>query len=356
MDIVLTAGFDKGVFCNGLQQNIVFLAELLKDIGHEPILCLNHDLDKSIDAPENIMTINRKDLIKLNNIDYVLQTGWVVENVLIDKLKEIHPKLKNIHIHYGNRMLADIEQAPRDNICVGNHGVDEVWISPHYEISTQYFKTFYNTQKVFILPYIWSPKYVQAHERIWNTAGESCYYNPGRPKNIAIVEPNLNITKSCIPAIMAAEELLNFEEDSFDKLIVYCSAKMAKKRYFRSLMWCLNLAKKNKIYFDSRQKISKVFAKECSIVLSHQLLNALNYTYLEALYFNIPVVHNSEYIKEAGYYYADYNTQDAAAALKSAISFHDKNLDQYKEEAAKVLWRYSPENPLVKERYRKLFA
>ena len=33
-----------------------------------------------------------------------------------------------------------------------------------------------------------------------------------------------------------------------------------------------------------------------------------------------------------------------------------KNLDQYKEEAAKVLWRYSPENPLVKERYRKLFA
>ena len=90
--------------------------------------------------------------------------------------------------------------------------------------------------------------------------------------------------------------------------------------------------------------------------MSHQLLNALNYTYLEALYFNIPLVHNSEYIKDAGYYYPDYDTILGAKALHEALTYHDKNLNDYQTRAQRVIDRYSPNNPLVIERYKKLFV
>lgn len=355
MNIVLTASFDKGIFCNGLQQNIVFLAEMLQDMGYDPVICINHEKSKCIDAPNNLLIIDENDLINLENIDYLLQTGWVVGNKVVDHLKIKNKGMQNVHVHYGNRMLADVEQASWDTISVGNYSIDQVWISPHYEISLNYFKTFYHTEKVFVLPYIWSPKYIQVHEMIWNKAGFSCKYNPQDSKNIAIVEPNLNMTKSCVPAIMLVEEYYNNYPQVFDKMNVYCSSNLSGKKYFRSLMWGLNLIKDQKVSFDGRQKISKIFSQESNVVVSHQLLNALNYTYLEALYFNIPLVHNSEYIKEAGYYYPDYDTKTGAKALNDALSFHDSNLEKYEKIAKRIIDRYSPNNEQVRKKYKDLF-
>ena len=142
MNIVLTATFDKGIFCNGLQQNIIFLAEMLEKMGYNTIVCLSHTRAESKDCPEDLNVIERHELIGLKDIDYLLQTGWVVDNKIVDAMKSVNPKMQNVHIHYGNRMLADIEQADRDTVSVGNYRVDQAWISPHYELSTNYFKTF----------------------------------------------------------------------------------------------------------------------------------------------------------------------------------------------------------------------
>ena len=118
----------------------------------------------------------------------------------------------------------------------------------------------------------------------------------------------------------------------------------------------MDITKNKKIYFASRKKVSIVFSQEAIIVVSHQLLNALNYTYFEALHFNIPLVHNSEYIESAGYYYPDYDTKKGGKALYEALTFHDNNLESYKENASKVIFKYSPKNPEVINRYKKLFS
>lgn len=356
MNILLTASFEKGLFCNGLQQNIVFLAELIKDLGHEPIIALSHSIDKCVDPPEDILLIEHGEIKDLGHVDYLLQTGWVVSKSYIDLLKNKNPNCKNIHIHYGNRLLADVEQSKWDNTCIDAYRVDEVWVSPHYEFSFSYFRTYYKTQKVFELPYIWDDKYIKIHESILNKDGKTCQYNPQSKKNIGVLEPNLNMTKNCIPSIFIANELMNQSEDLFHKMMVYCSSSIRDKKYFRSLMWNLDIVKKGRITFADRKKVSLIFATESNVIISHQLLNALNYTYLEALYFNIPLIHNSEYIKSAGYYYPDYEIQLGAKALHEALTCHDKNLDRYKESAQEVLYRYSPKNPLVKDRYRDLFV
>jgi len=356
MNILLTASFDKGLFCNGLQQNIVFLAELIADMGHTPFIVVNHEIDDCVDPPSNIIILEENEIKDLGRIDYILQTGWVIKDKDVELLKKANSKCKNVHIHYGNRLLADVEQCKRDNMCIPAQGADEIWVSPHYEFSFNYFKTYYKTQKVFELPYIWKPFYIDLHAQIWERAGHSCKYDPGREKNIAIVEPNLNMTKNCIPSVFIVEQLMAEHKDLFGKLAVYCSSSIVNKRYFRSLMWELDVTKKGKISFADRKKIANIFAKDANIVVSHQLLNALNYTYLEALHFNIPLVHNSEYIKDAGYYYPGYDTILGAKALHQALTCHDQNLDQYQEKAQQVIYRYSPDNPLVVDKYRKLFV
>jgi len=58
MNILLTANYKNGLFSNGLQQNIVFLAELLKGIGFTPIIAINHKIEEcSIDSHSIISII-----------------------------------------------------------------------------------------------------------------------------------------------------------------------------------------------------------------------------------------------------------------------------------------------------------
>lgn len=355
MNILLTASFDKGIFTNGLQQNIIFIAEMLIEIGLNVTISVNHDVDKSIDPPNDILIINQDKVIECN-FDFVLNTSWMLSDKVINILKRKNKKLKNIHIHYGNKMMADIEQCRTDNSCLGTFMVDEIWISPHYKNSISYLKTLYNNEKVFILPYIWSSKYIDLHEKIWNKAGKSCKYNSSREKNIAIIEPNLNMTKNCIPSIMIAESLFKDSPNDFGKVSVYCSNGIKEKKYFRSLMWNLDLTKNKRIFFETRRNFSQIFSSECSFIISHQLMNGLNYTYLEAFHLNIPVIHNSPYVQNCGYYYPDYNIEIGSKQLKNALESHEDNLDVYHQNAKEIISRYSPQNPEVIKLYEKLFG
>lgn len=352
--VALTASFDKGLFCNGLNQNIVFLAELLQDMGHECSLIINHDPEKSKDAPDNLPIVHRDSLSDQDPFDFVLQTAWVLRMEDTDIIKDKNPNNINVHVHYGNRLLADVEQCKWDTFPCGQYRIDEVWVSPHYEFSVPYFKTFYKTSRVSILPYIWSPKYVKLHNEIFAAAGNDCFYDPTAVKNIAIVEPNLNMTKNCLPSILIVEEMARHSPELLSLLRVYCSSVVCEKKYFRALMWDLDIVKNGKVSFQGRKLLSSIFREQANVVVSHQLLNGLNYTYLEAFYFNIPLVHNSEYIKDAGYYYPDYDVSAGADQLVKALTEHDSSAEEYHYKAQKVLWRYSPDNPSVRHKYRRL--
>ena len=356
MKILLTASFKNGIFCNGLQQNIITLAELIKDLDHEPLIVVNHKIDECKDPPLDILIMEEHEIKDQEDIDICLQTGWVISNKDIDSLNTKNKNFKNIHIHYGNRLLADIEQSSWHNRCIPNYKVDEVWISPHYNFSRQYFKSFYNNKNVKILPYIWSDKYIKEQESILNQQGLSAFYKKGSEKNIGILEPNLNMTKHCLPSILICEELYNNKKNLFEKLNVYCCSRILDKKYFRSLMWETNIQKDQKVMFHYRKNISEIFAKESNVIVSNQLLNGLNYTYLEAIYFNLPLIHNSEFIKDFGYFYENYNTIDGAKQLSNAIIFHDENLEEYQTKNKVLLNKYSPKNKDNIENYKILFS
>ena len=59
MDILLTATLNRSLFVNGLNQNIIFLAEMLKDMGHNISICVNHDVEDCIDPPLNVLIMKQ---------------------------------------------------------------------------------------------------------------------------------------------------------------------------------------------------------------------------------------------------------------------------------------------------------
>ena len=345
MNILLTATFNRSLFVNGLNQNIVFLAEMLKDMGYNVSICVNHDVEECQDPPLDILIMEEHEIGDYE-FDYILQTGSLLKKETIDIAKSKNPRCKHVHVHYGNRLMTDVELCDStDKMALNTHKVDEVWVSPHYSFSIPYLQIFYRTQKVFIVPYIWSPKYMK----------ESLRYKPGTDKNIGVMEPNLNMTKNCLMPIYLIEKVFREEPDLINQMQVHCSARFRDKLYFRTLMSDLNLVSKGKSYFGARIPMEQIF-KLSNVIVSHQLLNSLNYVYLECLYLDIPLIHNSEDIKDAGYFYPEYDLNIGAQKLKEALKFHDENLESYRLKARKVFDRYSPDNEYVREQYSKLFS
>ena len=80
MNILLTASYKNGIFCNGLQQNIVFLAELFKDIGFDPIIAIDHSIDECKDPPTNILIVEKHEIIEYcKNLHAVFHSSWDID-------------------------------------------------------------------------------------------------------------------------------------------------------------------------------------------------------------------------------------------------------------------------------------
>jgi hypothetical protein len=66
------------------------------------------------------------------------------------------------------------------------------------------------------------------------------------------------------------------------------------------------------------------------IIVCHQFYTSLNYLYYEALSFGFPLVHNSNELKNYGYYYEDDDLFGCVEAVLRAYKTHNKTF-QYIE-------------------------
>jgi hypothetical protein len=94
-------------------------------------------------------------------------------------------------------------------------------------------------------------------------------------------------------------------------------------------------------------------------VVSHQWNNDQNYSYLDALYGNYPLIHNSRWLWDnfsAGYYYPDFDAAQAGQQIVGAWASHDENLQDYKARSKAVFDAVSPLNQHNIKVYSDLLA
>jgi hypothetical protein len=240
---------------------------------------------------------------------------------------------------------------------------DEIWYVPQqHMVNSGLYRTLYRTEAIPV-PFIWSEKFLfESVAEIHKGFKDGKYkkdwqYEVGKDKKIlGIMEPNLNIVKFCLIPTMIAEECYRGEigKEHIEKLRITNSGNIKENKEFLSMIGTFDLYKDGKVSAESRYQTAYMLTQHLDVLICHQVLNPLNYLYLDAVYLGYPILHNAPMVKDLGYYYEGSDTYSAAKKLDYILTQHDKDIKGYNERNDVVLQRYHIENTDVIKTYDRL--
>jgi hypothetical protein len=374
MNIGITVGLNKeyeSLWINGIKLNILNLAKVLLQIDNYNVYIL--DTSSSLDDLTKVSwDYNKYKTYKFNEkkyeMDVIFMVGTALTKPILNDIKLKNPNAKIVKYHCGNNYIIDMERvifnrADENAAPSWEDGHDETWYVPQQEYhNKEYYEVIYrqDSDKVKVVPFIWDSEQLDIMvETLKEEKKKLPYYIPNldsSTKRITIMEPNMNVVKySLIPILIADKVLRDDGRNSFNKVTVGSGNVILKNNYFKRMLLYLDLVKQEpKIKFVPRYPVTSFLSLETDIVVSHQWGNPLNYAYLDALYFGFPLVHNSYFLKDVGYYYPDFKINDGAKMLKKALYEHDNNIDVYNLKSNYTLQRYKATNQYLIETYRML--
>jgi len=372
----------ESLWINGIKLNALFLCNVLNKTGHTVTI---------VDTGKHVKEINsttvRWDLDKFptekwstahRNIDLLIMLGTSFDEESIINWKSGKLGRKAIKYHCGNNYVIDMERSifpkknPREmgSAAYQRECIDEVWFVPQQGLQNRsYYSVIYNLpkEKVIPVPFIWDPCFldeeIEKYQEMLTLSKDISshgipIYRPGRDKQnlkFCVMEPNLNVVKFNMLPIMIVEQWKR-DGNKMDSLNLMSSKALIKNSYWKSIVTKLDLTTPGntdlRVY--GRLPVVATLAKYADIIVSHQWQNPLNYAYLDILYLNFPLVHNAEMIKDAGYYYEDFDVHEGYEKLKEAIEQHDFNLEAYRDRSEAVMERYTVFNDGLVDTYTKL--
>ena len=331
-------------FNNGCNQQGIFVYETINNIPeYECYIIVSSD-----DNFLNFRTMNLfKNYDQLKTLDIIIfLSGHITNENILKRLTSYGIRMVtyncgNYYYIYQEEIIFDTHEMIKDDVSKGNtyKYFDEYWCIPNYTTDKYFYETLYNL-KFRTVPYVWNNTELKDYTDI--------FYDPSTAtsdvKHILILEPNVQITKTCLTPLLICERLY---KSGFTDIHVMVLCK-PKTTAFKIFVESLEIFKVGKVelyprlkYFDIIRQL-KTRRYDFYIVSNHRD-NALNFLHLETLYLGYPLIHNCEYYKKAGYYYK--NIKEAADQLLFSIKSHKNNQGSYKEETKKILYKFSPNNP-----------
>ena len=356
----------ESIWTNGIKQNVLMLTRLLKNSSNNYEVTLLNTIE--VDWTERPSYLNGIDIRTFKDsfmeMDMIIVMGAQISNDDIKKFKESGNK-KVVSYKCGNNYVITMEnilfkEDDPGKIHQFEDSYDEVWYIPQQdEVNRGYYHTLYRTNSL-IVPFIWHNQYLlealtDIEKGFQSGQFKKDYrYSIGKEKKrIGVMEPNLNIVKFALIPTMITEESYRGEigKKHIEKLMLTNSEKIGKNKEFLGMVSTFDLYKDNKITSESRYQTAFILSQHIDVLLCHQILNPLNYIYLDAAYMGYPVLHNAPMCKDLGYYYEGSDTVDGAAKLDYILTEHDKNIDAYNDRNDKVLMRYYADNPKLVKTY-----
>ena len=341
-------------FSNGLNYNCLLWYHFLEECGYIPYILTHNSEGKTeelmITKNENRYRCINYDLNNLTNIDslYLYKELKVIyycgfySNLLLNYSKS----KKHVYIMMGNEYKVGVQSIiDKTKNSISCLDYDEIWISPQFEFSKDYLEITYKT-KVVVCPYVWEPWLIDKYDTKNKTK------KLGNTIDVAIMEPNINYGKTCLIPISICEA----NEELINSVYVFGGKKLAKNKFMMEFMHNRKLSNAKKISFEDRIALPTIVSR-CNVVVSCNEDWDLNYVFLECFYLGIPLIHNSTYLKDYGYYYDDLQisqTKDLFNKIKTEF-----NKEEYIEKHKDVLHKYSIYNrenqKWIKDRNELLF-
>lgn len=350
MKIGITIDLRSGLFANGVTQNAIYIANMMKKIGNEVYL-INNDTNDLEDIREiKVVTIQDSFNIKF---DLLIQAGFAMHQWIMDKYVSKNNSVKLVAYECGNKLIMDMESMlfkDSDKFVVLDRAVpDQIWSIPQHEDTALNYFSFVNKQeKVTVVPFIWEPL---AIEDLMQELG-GVEYTKRDIKSIGVLEPNTSVMKNILIPTVALEKYYSTNKD-IEKVVFFSAEKLKKNNTFMDLMSMTDLAKDQKLFVNPRNTIVYALNSLVDVVFSWQWENNLNYLWIDVAWMGWPVVHNGSLCQDIGYYYDGFNVEESLIQLKKAIENHN-NDNEYISRNREIIKRYTHKNQKLKEQYAKL--
>jgi hypothetical protein len=232
---------------------------------------------------------------------------------------------------------------------------DEVWQLPKDARFNAFMRGIYRCP-VQTAPYLWAPAFIDEMLPGIVEQGGHFGYVPGalaRPIP-SIFEPNISPIKMGIIPFMICEAINRADPALIEHLNYLNGTHMASHPTFFHLVSSSSLYTNKKMTITARDFFALVMARGSNMVISHQIDCPQNYAYLDAIYGNYPLIHNSPMFDSVGYYYPDSNVDIGIEQYRTAIAEHDHNLEFHQRRNAAMIESVSPLNRQNRDAYARL--
>lgn len=335
------------VWENGLVQNVAFLAQALRALPFvEAVLLL--DCGDGTPLPPEFLALLPGCLVcrpaDVDALDLAIEMGGGLDVAWIDRMRARGTRVVCYAAGQPHVSLAEPQLFGKPGYFARADRCDEVWLLPKDEVHAPMMRTLHRCP-VRIAPYLWSPQFAQRRQAELAQTGIPSGWRapePGTGWRVGIFEPNISVVKACPIPMLACDLAYRQEPAAVQHLLVYNSAHLVGHRTMLHLANSLNLVREHRATFLGRHDIVSALATQVDAVVSHQWGNEQNYLHLDTLHAGHPLVHNSPWLAEAGYYYPGFEAGAAARRLLQAVAHHEEDLPSYSHHARRVLDRLHP--------------
>jgi hypothetical protein len=360
ISVITRAG--QNIWENGLGQNVVFLARLFQqlpfvgsvvliDVGDQQVMPAQVDLDA---LGLRLMRAHEA----TDEVDVIIEMAGALDPQWL-ALQRARGK-KVVYYCAGQPYAALIEPSvfgkpghfSRPDRC------DEIWLLPEYQAFASFQRVLHRCP-VRVVPYLWHPQFLQ--QRIAEVAqlGHRFGWQAGVQRaglRVAIFEPNVSVAKTSSISMLACDEAYRADPGSVAMMNVLNTLHLKDHPTMLYFANQLDLVQQHKALFLGRHDIVGFMVQHADAVVSHQWTNDQNYSYLDALYGDYPLVHNSPWLQGfgVGYYYPGFEAAEGGRQLRIAASEHDARLDDYRQRTRQVFDAVDPFNAANVEHYGRL--
>ncbi|MFI4976851.1 MAG: DUF2827 family protein [Caulobacterales bacterium] len=361
LTLFVKRGGELGLFENGLRQNVLFLYHLFRAAPDcRRVWLLNHG-DGEPDIIPGGLGVSREDIVRtpdvIDALDYVI-VGAAMDRETVVALRRRGCGM--IAYKGGNgaviSMEASVAAPPRaDAERYFDHDYyDAVWMTPqHIHTYRGWCETIYRRQ-VAEVPQIWSPLLVEAMPA--PARARFGYRPPIGGMRVGVLDPNVTVMKTSHMPMLVCEAAFRREPDAFSAIYISNGWPHRDNDHFRSFTLAMRAARAGIMTLEPRFVGLEFLADHCDAVVTHQWENGLNYLCYEALFGDYPLIHNSEFLRDFGYYYPDFDAEAGAAALLRARHEHERALADYQARNRVLFERLRPDSPANIELHQRLLT
>lgn len=349
--IFVGASGDLGLYENGLRQNAFFLFNLFRASPNcSRVYLLNHGEGEPGEIPEGL-GIGPGDIVRTEEVasrlDFAIVLGAAIDAGTAEKLRSHGCKI--VGYKGGNGIVISMEaiiaNPPRSDAerYFDHEFYDVLWMTPqHIHTYRSYCETIYRCPVVEV-PQIWQPLFL---ERRAGDLQQPFGYKPGAArKRIGILDPNITVMKTSHMPMLVCEAAYRQRPELFQAVYVTNAIQFMNNPHINSLAGRLEMFRTKVATVEPRFLTADFLAHHADAVVTHHWENGLNYLYYDVLSGDYPLIHNSEFLREYGYYYESFDAESGGEALLRALTGHDGRLDEYHRTSRQLLDRVNAVAP-----------